>query len=97
MSVHVVALASPKAGEGEALATYGGGVQPLLAAAGVKTVFRGPVTSTIAGANPPAVILVLEFTDAAAVRTFFSSQDYLSLLPARGKAFERMDIFEVGG
>lgn len=96
MSTHVVVLATPRSGEAEALAAYGAGVQPLLAAAGAKIGFRGPVTSTVAGSNSPASFLALEFADAAAVRGFFGSEDYLRLLPTREKAFERMEIFVIG-
>lgn len=91
-----MALASPRAVEAEALAANGVGVQPLLATAGAKVLFRGSVSSTLAGENPPASILVLEFEDSSAARGLFESASYLRLLPVREKAFARMEIFEVG-
>lgn len=96
MSAHVVALATPNPQEAESAAAYGAGVQPLLAEAGVKAVFRGPVAATIAGQNPPSVILVLEFPDGNAARAFFEQDAYKKLIPLRDKGFSRMEIFQIG-
>lgn len=95
MSVHVVILATPRPEATEALAAYGAGVQPLLAAAGATVVFRGPVASTLAGGDPPASILVLAFEDSERAHAFFRDEAYRRLLPVREKAFARIEIFEV--
>lgn len=96
MSAYVVGLVTPNAQETEAASAYGAGVEPLLAAAGAKIVFRGPVAATIAGDNPPRNIIVLEFPDGNAARAFFEQDAYKKLIPLRDKGFSRMEIFQIG-
>lgn len=96
MSAYVVVLATPNPDGTEAMAAYGGAVQPLLTSAGAKIVFRGPVTATLAGENPPGMILVLEFVDAEAARGFFTQDAYRRLIPHRDKGFTRLEILQVG-
>ena len=95
MTARVVVLASPKPDMAEGAAKYAAGVQPLLAAAGVKPAFRGPVAETIAGSSPPATIMVLDFPDAQAATDFFAQDAYQALVPLRDESFARMDIYVV--
>lgn len=96
MTSQVVVLASPVPEKAEGAAKYSEAVRPLLAAAGVKPSFRGPVAETIAGSEPPAVIMVLEFPDTKAAADFFAQDAYQALIPLRDESFERMEIYVVG-
>jgi uncharacterized protein (DUF1330 family) len=71
-------------------------VQPLLAAAGVKVTFRGPVSGSVAGSVASVTGMVLEFPDAGAASDFFAQDAYQALVPLRDQSFDQMEIHIVG-
>jgi uncharacterized protein (DUF1330 family) len=96
MPAHVIVLATPRSDRSEGAAKYSQAVQPLLAAAGAKAVFRGPVTQTVAGGESATTGLVLEFPDADAAASFFAQDAYMALVPLRDESFARIEIHIVG-
>ena len=96
MPAYVIVLARPRPDRSEDAAKYSQAVQPLLAAAGVKPVFRGPVSKTVAGEGSVATGMVLEFPDQQAAAAFFAQDAYQALVPLRDESFARMEIHIVG-
>ena len=95
MTTHVIVLARAKADKAQGAKTYSEGVAPLLAAAGVKPVFRG-APSVLAGAGePPATVMALEFDSADAAEAFFAQDAYQALVPLRDESFAQMEIYIV--
>ncbi|OQP84478.1 hypothetical protein BTR14_19055 [Rhizobium rhizosphaerae] len=95
MSSHVVVFATPRVGAEENARKYSEGVQPLLAAAGIKPSFRGPVVEVVAGGPAPKTVMVLDFPDAASASASFRQEAYQQLVALRGKGFEQMEIYIV--
>jgi uncharacterized protein (DUF1330 family) len=96
MPTHVIVLATPHPHKAEDAARYAQAVQPLLATAGAKPLFRGPVTVTVAGGDTPSTGMVLEFPDHEAATDFFAQDAYQALVAIRDEAFARMEIHIVG-
>lgn len=92
MPAHVMVLATPHPEKAETAARYSQAVQQLLATAGARPLFRGPVSETIAGEGAAATGMVLEFSDTAAARDFFAQDAYQALLGLRDEGFARMEI-----
>lgn len=95
MTSHVVVFATPRVGAEEGTRKYSEGVQPLLAAAGIKPSFRGPAIEVIAGGPAPKTIMVLDFPDRASASAFFRQEAYQQLVGLRDESFERMEIYIV--
>lgn len=96
MSAHVIVLAAPRPEKVAEAARYSQAVQPLLAAAGARLLFRGPVSETVSGASGVATGMVLEFTDLTAARDFFVQDAYRALVDLRDNSFALMEIHIVG-
>ncbi len=96
MTALVVVISKPDPAKAEGAKKYAESVQPLLKAAGVAPKFRGPVVETLAGANSPAVVMVLEFADEEAAKAFFDQQAYQELIPLRDDSFTQMEIYLLG-
>jgi len=96
MTAHVIVLAAPRPDKTEEAARYSNAVQPLLAAAGVRPLFRGPVSATVTGASGLAIGMVLEFPDLTAAREFFAQDAYQGLVDLRNDSFALMEIHIVG-
>ncbi len=77
----------------ETIANYTEKALPLLVAAGAVPLDRFQIKSRIAGETPVHVMFMAEFPDAQSIESVFESDEYKALLPARSKAFEKMDIF----
>ena len=96
MPAHVIVLAAPRPERAGDAARYSLAVQPLLAAAGARPVFRGPVSGTVSGASGLATGMVLEFPDLTAARDFFAQDAYQALVDLRDDSFALMEIHIVG-
>jgi uncharacterized protein (DUF1330 family) len=92
LTAYAIVLASPSAENAEGAKAYSAGVQPLLAAAGVKVAFRGPVSESVAGSVAPAIGMVLEFPDTSAAHAFFAQEAYQALVALRDQSFDQMEI-----
>ncbi|MBY8977909.1 DUF1330 domain-containing protein [Rhodobacteraceae bacterium NNCM2] len=97
MTAHVVVVATPDPAKADGARTYVESVQPLLKAAGVQAVVRGPVAETLAGNAPAASVTVLAFPDGAAATAFFEQEAYQALIPLRDESFARMEIHALDG
>lgn len=96
MPAHVIVLAKPHPHKAEDAVRYAQAVQPLLAAAGARPLFRGPVSETVAGAHAPSTGMVLEFPDYEAATDFFAQDAYQALVALRDEGFAQMEIHIVG-
>lgn len=96
MATKVIILASPNPEKADGAKAYSEKVQPLLQAAGVKPTFRETVSEVIAGGQPPSVVMLLEFPDAANASAFFAQDTYQALIPLRDESFSRMEIYHLG-
>lgn len=96
MPAHAIVLAKPHPHKAEEAERYSNAVQPLLAAAGTRPLFRGPVSTTVSGTSRPAIGMVLEFPDLAAAREFFAQGAYQALVDLRDDSFAMMEIHIVG-
>ena len=76
----------------EAMASYRAAVPATLAQYGGRFLTRGGATELIEGGPEPKRIVILEFTDAAAIKRWYNSPEYQKILPgrlnnSRGRAF----------
>jgi uncharacterized protein (DUF1330 family) len=76
----------------EAMAPYRAAVPATLAQYGGRFLTRGGATELIEGGPEPKRIVILEFADAAAVKSWYNSPEYQKILPdrlnnSRGRAF----------
>jgi uncharacterized protein (DUF1330 family) len=70
----------------EAYKQYAAAVAPVVAKLGGKYIVRGGQTVAEEGEPPSGRIVVIEFDDLAAARSFEDSQDYQAVAPLRRKA-----------
>lgn len=75
-----------------AMEPYRAAVPATLAQYGGHFLTRGGATELIEGSPEPKRIVILEFTDAAAVKRWYNSPEYQKILPnrlanSRGRAF----------
>lgn len=96
MPAHVMVFATPRDEKAADAARYSQAVQGLLAVAGARPLFRGPVSQTVSGSSSLASGMVLEFPDLAAARKFFAQEAYQALVALRDDSFSRMEIQIVG-
>ena len=75
-----------------AMESYRAAVPATLAQYGGRFLARGGATELIEGGPEPKRIVILEFTDAAAIKRWYNSPEYQKILPGRlanstGRAF----------
>jgi uncharacterized protein (DUF1330 family) len=76
----------------DAMASYRAAVPATLAQYGGRFLARGGATELVEEGPEPKRIVILEFTDAAAVKRWYNSPEYQKILPdrlanSRGRAF----------
>jgi uncharacterized protein (DUF1330 family) len=76
----------------DAMASYRAAVPGTLAQYGGRFLARGGATELVEGSPEPKRVVILEFTDAAAVKRWYNSPEYQKILPDRlknatGRAF----------
>jgi uncharacterized protein (DUF1330 family) len=76
----------------EAMQPYGAAVPATIAHYGGRYLTRGGATELIEGGPDPKRIVILAFTDAAALKRWYKSPEYQKILPGRlentrGRAF----------
>jgi uncharacterized protein (DUF1330 family) len=65
---------------------YVAGVQESLLPFKSKIVFRGNLTSVLAGQHEYDQVVVIEFHDSATLEAWYTSEKYQSLIPIRDRA-----------
>jgi uncharacterized protein (DUF1330 family) len=80
----------------EAYDAYRALAAPAVAAYGGKYVARGGEVTVLEGKGPRSRVVVLEFPDADAARTWYASDEYLAARKLRAGAAEA-DVFVVEG
>ena len=64
----------------------------MLVSAGGTLVNRFKVSQVIAGDPGFGLLMIMAFSSANVIETFFAGDEYRPLIPIRDKAFNRMDI-----
>ena len=77
----------------EHYARYAAGALPLLEKAQVKLRERLRGHEALVGEDFPDLVAVLEFPDEVAMKSSFSSREYLALIPHRERAFKMIRTF----
>ena len=67
----------------EAMTSYRAGVPATLAQYGGRFLVRGGATELVEGGPEAKRIVILEFTDAAAIKRWYNSPEYQKILPGR--------------
>ncbi|WP_108649226.1 DUF1330 domain-containing protein [Dongshaea marina] len=88
----VIATATPKPEQTEAMQHYLKNVMPLLINNEGEVVYRGKVDSQLHGESSFKIVLVIRFPNEDIVRTLFESDEYQSLAPYRDKGFKDFGI-----
>jgi len=65
---------------------YVEGVRKSLLPFGAEVLFRGRLTSVLAGEQPCPLTVVIKFPDDDALQAWFRSDDYQALIPIRDRA-----------
>ncbi|MGR8919805.1 MAG: DUF1330 domain-containing protein [Gammaproteobacteria bacterium] len=92
MSAYVVVHATVK--DQEKFQEYGAAAGPIVESHGGKVVCRGPSTA-LAGDDPHALMVILEFPDRAAAEQWYNSAEYQAVIPTRDAGLD--SVFVLGG
>jgi len=93
VTTKVVILSSAIPGNLGSFQEYLQGVNPLMQAAKVGATFIGAFAEGLDGSDFPENVLLLDFESDDAARSFFASNAYQTLIPARDRALKNVQIF----
>ena len=89
----LIVTSTPDPDQIGALEQYVQGVMPLLKRVGGVVLKRSTITDTFFGEQSFSTLLVMDFPSKQLLLEMFHSDAYQRLLPARDKAFRKIDIF----
>ncbi|CAN5157047.1 hypothetical protein BH23BAC2_BH23BAC2_11320 [soil metagenome] len=79
--------------EKEAFEHYSTSINVLYQEVGATVTDRFPILQAALGDEKPNFVIVVEFPNEQALQNLFSSEKYQSLIPAREKAFKKINVF----
>ena len=79
----------------DALNIYATNAPPILMEAGAVPRIKAKLVEELVGEGAPQTVFIADFPSADAVHKAFASDDYKALIPARDRAFKKLNFFIV--
>ncbi|MEM9043814.1 MAG: DUF1330 domain-containing protein [Pseudomonadota bacterium] len=93
--VTFVSIGTVDPDQADALSTYATHAPPLLIEAGAVPRMKAKLVEELVGDGAPQTVFIADFPNAEAVHEVFASDAYRALVPARDKAFKKLNFFLV--
>ncbi len=88
----LIVTATPARDGQQEMGQYLSSVMPLIMAAGGQLMTRCKISETISGDAGFAMVLVMRFENADAIRNLFASDAYKALIEVRDRGFSKIEI-----
>ena len=91
--IKLIVIATVNPNETESLNLYLNGLSKCYEKAGVKTDAHYPIVQHYLGEFKADFVSVMTFSTQEDFKAVYDSKDYLKLIPARDKAFSRLEVY----